>query len=328
MTISTHKLTNKNGMEITVTNVGCAIIKLELPTKDGKLDVVQGLDCAEDYATKAHPFFGVVAGRVANRIGNATFALSGKTYTLEKNDGPHHLHGGSQGFDKKAWNVQEVTDNKIVFEHNSPDGESGYPGNLDARITYTLNDENTLRIDYHATTDTETVCNLTNHSYFNLNGYDDPFIYDHLVEIFADKITPIDSGLIPTGEFMPVAGTAFDFTSQKPIIQDMDEAAAVANTGGYDHNYVLRGPGKAASAWAPKTGVRMTVSTNSPGIQLYTGNMLTGEVSGKGVTYDKHTGFCMETQFFPDCVNKPHWPSCVVKKGTPQESYTEFKFEF
>ena len=329
MTINTYKLTNKNGMAITVTNVGCAIIKLELPTKDGKfLDIVQGLDSAEDYATKTHPFFGVVAGRVANRIGNATFILSGKTYTLEANDGPHHLHGGTQGFDKKAWNVLEATDSKLVFEYNSPDGDAGYPGNLDARVTYTLSETNTLRIDYHATTETETICNLTNHSYFNLSGHTDPCIHDHELELCADQITTIDTGLIPTGEFTSVAGTPFDFTIPKTIGKDIVAAGEVADTDGYDHNFVLRGPGKAASVYSPKTGVRMTVSTNSPGIQLYTGNKLTGAVPGKGAKYDKHSGFCLETQFFPDGINKANFPSCVVKKGVAQEFYTEFEFEW
>jgi len=330
MTINTYKLTNKNGMIITVTNVGCAIIKLELPTKDGKLtDIVLGLDSAEDYATKTHPFFGVICGRIANRINNATFTLSGKTYTLEKNDDPHQIHGGSHGFDKKVWTVLNATENKLVFEYNSPDGDSGYPGNLDVRVTYTLSDDNTLRMDYYATTETETVCNVTNHSYFNLSGHADSCIYDQVLEICADQITLADADLIPTGEFGNVAGTPLDFTVPKPIGQDLVAAGEITNTGGYDHNYVLRGPGKAASAYSPKTDVRMTVYTNSPGIQLYTSNMLPDEgYTGKGITYVKHSGFCLETQFFPDSVNQPNFPSCIVKKGTPQEFYTEFKFEF
>ena len=327
--MNTYKLTNKNGMVVTATNIGCAIIKLEVPTKDGKLlDVVQGLDAAEDYATKAHPFFGVVAGRVANRIGNATFTLSGKTYHLEKNDGPHHLHGGTNGFDKKVWNVEEATNSKIVFTLHSPCGDAGYPGNLDVRVTYLLCDDNVLRMEYHAATDTETVCNLTNHSYFNLNGYDSPCIYDHELEIVADKITAIDTSLITTGEFTCVEGTPFDFRTAKAIGKDMDAADEYSKTGGFDHNFVLNAPGKAASVYSPKTGIRMTVYTDSPGIQLYTGNMLTGSVTGKGITYNKHSGFCLETQFYPDAVNKPNFPSCVVTKGKPQEFYTEFRFEW
>ena len=328
MSINTYKLTNKNGMVITVTNLGCAIINLEVPTKAGKLvDVVQGLCTAEDYAIKAHPHFGVVCGRVANRIANATFSLGGKTYTLEANDGLHHLHGGLKGFCKKVWDVVESTDNKLIFTLNSPDGDSGYPGNLNARVTYTLTDCNTLRIDYHATTDTETVCNLTNHSYFNLNGYDSPCMYDHELTIESDKITAIDEALITNGEFLDVAGTPFDFRTAKTIGQDIDAADKFSKTGGFDHNFVLRAPGKAASVYAPKTGIRMTVATNSPGIQLYTGNFLTG-TQGKGATYNKHSGFCLETQFYPDSVNKPNFPSCVVTKDKPQEFYTEFNFEW
>ena len=328
MSINTYKLTNKNGMVITATNLGCAIIKWEVPSKSGKLvDIVQGLDCAEDYATKQHPHFGVVCGRVANRIGYATFTLSGKTYKLEANDGQHHLHGGVKGFCKQVWNTEEATDNKLVFTYNSPDGDSGYPGNLNARVTYTLTDCNTLRIDYHATTDTETICNLTNHSYFNLNGYDSPCVYDHELEIVADKITAVDAALIPTGEFIDVTGTPFDFRTPKTIGQDIDAADKATNTGGYDHNFVLRAPGKAASAYSPSTGIRMTVSTNSPGIQLYTGNFLAGTV-GKGATYNKHSGFCLETQFYPDSINQPNFPSCVVTKDKPQEFYTEFKMEW
>ena len=328
MKINTYKLTNKNGMVVTATNLGCAIIKLEVPDKNGKLvDVVQGLDNAEDYATKKHPHFGVVCGRVANRIGYATFTLSGKTYKLEANDGAHHLHGGVKGFCKYAWDVVEATDNKLVFTLHSPDGDSGYPGTLDARVTYILTDDNALRIDYHATTDSETICNLTNHSYFNLNGYNSPSMYDHELEIVSDKITAVDDALITTGEYLDVTGTPFDFRTPKTIGQDIDVADKFSKTGGYDHNYVLRAPGKAASVYAPSTGIRMTVFTDSPGIQLYTGNFLDG-VEGKGMTYDKHSGLCLETQFFPDGINKPNFPSCIVKKGTPQEFYTEFKFDW
>jgi len=332
MSINTYKLANKNGMTIAVTNLGCAIIKLEVPGKDGKIrDIVLGLDKAEDYDTVKHPFFGVVAGRFANRIGNGKFTLGGKSYQLETNDGPHHLHGGVEGFDKKVWNVEEANDGKIVFTYNSPDGDAKYPGNLNAKVTYTLNDSNVLRIDYHATTDTETICNLTNHSYFNLNGHDSQNIFDHELEIVSDKITAVDKGLIPTGDFTDVTGTPFDFRTAKTIGQDLEAAGKVSNTGGYDHNFVLRGPGKAASVYAPQTGIRMTISTNSPGMQLYTGNMIpVGEesVTGKGVTYGVHSGFCMETQLFPDAINKPNFPSCVVTKDKPQESYTEFKFEW
>ena len=234
-TVETYKLENDNGMVITVTNLGCAIINLLVPDSHGKLvDVVLGLNQATDYATKPHPFFGVVAGRVANRIGGGKFALGGKEYQLETNDGANHLHGGSNGFDKKVWAVEYVSKTKIVFAHNSPCGDSDYPGNLFAKVTYELTRRNSLCINYETSTDTQTICNLTNHSYFNLNGHDAGDILDHQLEIYADKITAIDSGLVPTGEFVDVAGTPFDFNIAKPIGRDIEAA------GGYDHNYVLR----------------------------------------------------------------------------------------
>ena len=332
MDIKTYKLMNKNGVNMTVTNLGCAILTLEVPGKDGKKhDVVLGLDKAEDYGTVKHPFFGVVAGRVANRIGKGKFNLGGKSYQLETNDGNNHLHGGIEGFDKKIWDVKEATNHKIVFAYHSPDGDAKYPGNLDAQVTYTLDDNNTLRIDYLAATDTQTISNLTNHSYFNLNGYQDQNIFDHELEIVADKLTAVDDELIPTGEFTDVTGTPFDFRTVKTIGEDLEAAGKVSNTGGYDHNFVLREVGKAASVYSPKTGIRMTVSTNSPGMQLYTGNMIpTGDkaVTGKGVTYGVHSGFCMETQIFPDAINQPGFPSCVVTKDAPQQFYTEFHFEW
>ena len=322
MSINTYKLTNTSGMAVTVTNLGGAIIKLEVPDKDGKLrDVVLGLDHAEDYGTKKHPYFGVVAGRVANRIKNGRFTLDGKEYQLETNNSGHHLHGGIEGFDKKIWNVKESTADKIVLTYNSPDGEGNYPGNLNVCMTYTLS-ESTLRIDYHATTDTKTICNLTNHSYFNLGGHAEGDILDHELEIVADKYTPVDEGLIPTGQLVDVTGTPYDFRSAKAIGQD------IVAIGGYDHNYVLRSPGKAAVAYSPKSGIYMSVFTNSPGMQLYTGNMIQEGLTGKGATYGKHSGFCLETQIFPDAINHAHFPSCVVESGKPQEFYTEFKFEW
>ncbi|MCL1883500.1 MAG: galactose mutarotase [Defluviitaleaceae bacterium] len=327
MGISTYEMANKNGMKMTVTNLGCAIINLIVPSKSGAKDIALGLDKAEDY-TKKHPFFGVAVGRFANRIGGGKFELGGKSYQLEKNEVLHHLHGGSNGFDKKEWNVESAAANKIVFILNSPDGDSGYPGDLTAKITYTLTDSNVLRIDYEASTETETICNLTNHSYFNLEGHNAKDVFSHEMQIFSDKITEVDAGLIPTGGFVPIAGTPFDFNTPKLIGKDLKDAGDVNNTGGYDHNYVLNGEGKAATVFSPATGIRMTVSTNSPGMQFYTGNFIDGTVTGKGVTYQKHSGFCLETQLFPDGINKPNFPSCIVKKGSPQKFYTEFAFEF
>ena len=325
MSIRTFEMANKNGITMTVTNLGCAIISLRVPGKDGAVrDIVHGLDSAEDY-TKPHPFFGVLCGRVANRIANARFKLDGKEYVLEANDDPHHLHGGSNGFDKKIWTVEEVAVNKLAFSYVSPDGDSGYPGKLTAYCVYRLTDDNTLRIDYRAETDTKTVCNMTNHSYFNLEGHDARDIYGHEMQIFADKITAVDAGLMTTGELADVAGTPFDFRTPKLVGQDIN---APELGGGFDHNYVLREPGVAAVVYSPVSGIRMTVKTNSPGIQFYSGNFLDGTVKGKGVSYQKHSAMCLETQFYPDSVNKPEFPSPVVTADAPQESFTEFVFEW
>jgi len=323
MSIRTFELANKNGMTATVSNLGCAIISLRVPGKDKKVrDVVCGLDSAEDYTAKKHPFFGVICGRVANRIANARFTLNGKEYTLEANDGVHHLHGGTDGFDKKVWTVEEVSASKVAFSYVSQDGESGYPGKLTVYCIYTLTDDNIFRIDYRAEADAATICNLTNHSYFNLEGHDASNIYGHVMKIHADKFTPVDETLIPTGELKDVAGTPFDFRTPKPIGQDIKEA------GGYDHNFVLNHIGEAANVYAPVSGIRMIVKTNSPGMQLYTGNFLNGSTTGKGVASQQHSAFCVETQFFPDSINQPNFPSVVVTTDAPQEYYTEFGFSW
>ncbi|MCL2405421.1 MAG: galactose mutarotase [Defluviitaleaceae bacterium] len=323
MNAKTFELANKNGVSMTVTNYGCTIISLRVPSKDGKTrDIVHGLDNAHDYSTKPHPYFGAICGRFANRIGNATFTMDGKVYKLDANDGPHHLHGGLAGFDKKLWTVDEATTSKLALSLVSPDGDSWYPGDLTVHCIYQLTNDNTLRIDYRATTNTKTICNVTNHSYFNLEGHDAKDVYGHEMQINADYITAVDETLIPTGKLAEVAGTPFDFRTAKPIGQDIEAA------GGYDHNFALRAVGVAASVYSPVSGIRMTVKTNSPGIQLYTGNFLDGTVHGKGVTYQKHSGLCLETQFFPDAINKPEFQSPVVTADKPQEFYTEFTFEW
>ena len=325
--MKTFELTNKNGLSVLLTNVGCAIMKILVPTEKGPVDIVHGFETPDEYMDK-HPFFGVVCGRVANRIAGGKFMFEGKEVSLERNDGNHHLHGGSNGFDKKIWNVLQSSNSSVVFSLNSPDGDSGYPGDLSCKVEYILSDENVLRINYHSTTRTKTVCNLTNHSYFNLCGHDAKNIYGQELEICSDKLTAVDEGLIPTGEFSNVERTPFDFRAPKAIGQDIEAAGKVNNTGGYDHNYVLRGEGKAASAYSPHTKIRMSVYTDSPGIQLYTGNFLDGTVKGKGVTYNKHSAFCLETQFFPNSANIPSFPSMEVTSDKPQALYTEFKFEW
>jgi aldose 1-epimerase len=315
------EMTNAKNMNVSVTNYGGAIVSLKVPGKDGgQRDVVMGFDNLGQYTGK-HPFFGVVAGRVANRIGGGRFTLDGKEYQLEKNDGPNHLHGGSKGFNTKLWDAEE-SGNSLIFTLHSPDGDSGYPGNLTARMTYTLTDENGLRIDYLAETDTKTICNLTNHSYFNLEGHNAENVYAHELQINAGYVTAVDNQLIPTGELKDVTGTAYDFRQSKPIGRDIAGAGL-----GYDDNFVLDGPGVAAVVFSAVSGITMTVKTDSPGIQLYTGNFLDGGLRGKdGAHYKKHSGFCLETQIFPDAVNQPNFPSCIVEKGKPQHFYTEFVF--
>ncbi|MCL2605111.1 MAG: galactose mutarotase [Defluviitaleaceae bacterium] len=330
MQINTYELSNENGMKVTVTNAGCGIISIKVPDKNGQLrDVVLGLDKAEDYLSK-HYYLGVIVGRVGNRIGYGKFTLDGKEYQLAQNDGDHHLHGGIEGFDKKVWTVISGESTKIIFEYVSPCGEENYPGQLTVRCTYTLTEDNTLRMDYLAETPTKTICNLTNHSYFNLEGFDAKDIYGHVMQINSDKLTAVDEGLIPTGEYYAVAGTPFDFNTPKAIGQDIEAAAAVNGTGGYDHCYVLNGgeaPSYAAIVHAPESGIKMTVTTDMPGMQFYSGNFIDGSVTGKGTTYQKHSGFCLETQLYPDTVNQPGFPGCIVTKDKPFKSFTAYKFE-
>ncbi|MDR1663455.1 MAG: galactose mutarotase [Clostridiales bacterium] len=322
-----YEFANASGMKVRVADMGCAIVSLQVPDAFGVIrDVVFGFDNPADYAVNP-AFFGVVVGRVANRIANGTFALDGVTYKLEKNDGNrHHLHGGSNGFDKKIWTAEpyDAAGNSLTFRLTSPDGDSGYPGELTARVTYTLAEyANKIRMDYSASTPAKTVCNLTNHTYFNLEGHAGGDIGGHEMQIFSGQITAIDDTLIPTGEYLDVTGTPFDFREPKAICRDIERTG-----GGYDHNYILDGEGTAARARAPRSGIVMEVRTSSPGMQFYSGNSLTGDIVGKDSTrYLRRGGFCLETQFFPDSVNKPGFPSCAVEKDKPQHYYTEFIFE-
>jgi aldose 1-epimerase len=320
--VSVYEMTSEKGLRVNISDYGCAIISLLVPDKDGKLrDVVTGFDDLKPY-TGPNPFFGVVCGRVANRINGGKFVLDGKEYQLEKNDhGNHHLHGGSNGFNGKLWDAK-VSENSLILTLHSPDGDSGYPGALTAQVTYSLSSENCLRIDYMAETDTKTICNLTNHSYFNLEGHDAKDIYGQEMQINAKQITTVDSTLIPTGGFTDVVGTPYDFTKPKAL------GADIANAGlGYDDNFVLDGSGTAAIVSSPESGIRMTVKTDCPGIQLYTGNFLDGSHKGKGgVYYQKHSAFCLETQIFPDAINHPNFPTCIIEKDKPQKYFTEFVF--
>ncbi len=329
--VKIYTLKNPNGVSVRVTEYGAIITEIHAPDRRGKDgDVVLGFDALARYL-KGHPFFGAIAGRVANRIANGKFTLDGKDYTLARNNGANHLHGGLKGFDKKVWKSKPLpaTDHEVAVELScfSADGEEGYPGNLTVTATYTLTDKNELRIDYRATTDKATPVNLTNHSYFNLAGSGD--VLDHELYLAADQYTPTDDGLIPTGEIKSVKGTPLDFTTPTRI------GARLAQTGlkppGYDHNFVLNSSGKslalAARVYEPGSGRVMEVLTTEPGVQLYTANGLDGSVTGVGgVTYPRHGGFCLETQHFPDSINKPNFASVVLRPGETFKSTTIYKF--
>lgn len=333
--IDLYKLRNSPGTEATITNYGGRLVTLCTPDREGKFaDIVLGFDNLQGYLAK-NPYFGALVGRYANRIANAEFSLNGKTYQLAKNDGPNSLHGGTRGFDKVVWKAKESSvagDSALQLTYVSKDGEEGYPGNLTATITYTLTDSDELKIEYEATTDKDTVINLTNHSYFDLTGQFAGSILDHEVTINADRFTPVNSNLIPTGELKDVKGTPFDFTQPARIGARIDEEDEQLKYGiGYDHNFVLNRSGTGLSLAArvkdAKTGRVLEVSTTQPGMQFYTGNHLDGHVRGKGgVMYGFRFGFCLETQHFPDSPNQPTFPSAELKVGQKYQGTTVFKF--
>jgi aldose 1-epimerase len=330
--VDMYVLTNSHGMKAKVITYGAILTDLEVPDRDGKVgNVVLGFDDLKGYLT-AHPFFGATVGRVANRIAGGKFTLKGKTYRLAVNNGPNSLHGGKKGFDKVLWKAQVVRRKAgpaVQFTYESPDAEEGYPGTLSVAVTYTLTDDNEIKIDYKATTDKATPVNLTNHSYFNLAGPQSGTILGHELMLAADKYTPVDDALIPTGEIKPVKGTPLDFTKAKKIGADIAEVKGDPN--GYDHNFVLRKGKKrlkrAARVYEPKTGRAMDMYTTEPGVQFYTGNFLDGKVKGKGgVAYKKHQGFCLEAQHFPDAVHHKNFPSIILEPGKTYTQTTVYKF--
>ena len=331
-----YTLTNKNGLEAAISTYGGAVVSLKVPDRDGKLaDVVLGYDSLDGYVNDKS-YFGAIIGRYGNRIGHAEFTLDGKTYKLAKNNGENTLHGGIKGFNKAVWTAKEIPakdGQALELTYLSKDGEEGFPGNLHVRVIYTLNDANELKIDYSATTDKNTVVNLTSHSYFNLSGAGSGDILGDILMIEADKFTPVDSGLIPTGELRDVAGTPFDFRKPTAIgarINEDNEQLKLA--GGYDHNFVLRRkPGAPISLAArvvdPKRGRVLEVWTDQPGMQFYTGNFLDGSAHGKGgIAYTKRSAFCLETHHFPDSPNKPSFPSTELKPGERYHTTTIYKF--
>jgi aldose 1-epimerase len=332
--IDLFTLTNAHGLEARVMTFGGTLVSLRAPGRDGALgDVLLGFDTLEGYLA-GHPFFGSLVGRYGNRIAAGSFSLGGNTYTLARNNGQNHLHGGAVGFDKVIWQARELaTGDEPALEliYLSRDGEEGYPGNLSVTVVYTLTAQNELRLDYTASTDQETVVNLTNHAYFNLAGGGD--IYGHELQIHADRYLPTDAGQIPTGELRPVAGTALDFTGPTPIgahIHDDVEDLRVAN-GGFDHTWVLadhtRPLTPAVVLYEPGSGRVMETLTTQPGVQFYSGNMLDGSLTGKGgQVYAKHTGLCLETQHFPDSPNQPAFPSTVLRPGETYRQTTVYRF--
>jgi len=321
-------------------NYGSILKELRVQDREGKrMDVVLGFDTLDGYLGE-HPYFGATVGRVANRIARGAFSLEGKNYALAPNDGPNHLHGGIKGFDKQVWDVpragQGLGDVFVKLSYNSADGDQGYPGNLEVTVIYILTHDNILRIEFEAVTDTPTIVNLANHSYFNLAGHDAGTILDHEVMISADRYTPVDVNRIPTGELAPVAGTPFDFTTPKTIGTDIGSLPKLGSDdpGGYDHNYVINDADgslkPAATVTDPGSGRVMEVHTNQPGVQFYTGNFLDGSITGKGETvYQKHAGLCFETQGFPDAINKegmPGWPSVILRPGETYRHEVEYRF--
>ncbi|MFO0851124.1 MAG: aldose epimerase family protein [Gemmataceae bacterium] len=330
--VEAYTLTNKNGMAATILTYGGTIQKLVVPGKDGKpADVALGFDDLKGYETQS-PFFGCITGRYANRIAKGKFTLDGKEYTLATNNAPNHLHGGKVGFDKKVWKAKVLVTMPPALQltYTSPDGEEGYPGTLSCTVTYTLTDDNALRIDYAATTDKATVLNLTNHCYFNLAGHAAGSVLDHAVQLKADKYTATDATLIPTGEIAPVAGTPLDFTAPHALGERIKQIKA--DPQGYDHNFVhgtanAAEPQKVATVTEPTSGRVMEVWTTEPGVQLYTGNFLDGKAVGKGgAVYRQYHGFCLETQHFPDSPNQPKFPTTVLRPGETFKSTTVYKF--
>jgi aldose 1-epimerase len=338
--VTLYTLTNAGGAEVQITNYGGAVVSLKMPDKNGKLDdVVLGFDTLPGYLQQGNPYFGALIGRYGNRIAKGKFTLDGATYNLAVNNGPNSLHGGKKGFDKVVWTASPVAPSAngavgLELSYQSLDGEEGYPGSLYVKVAYTLTQDNALKIDYTATTDKTTVLNLTNHAYFNLNGAGSGDILDHVVQINADRITPVDENLIPTGELKSVAGTPFDFRQPMAIGARIDQdEQQIKYGGGYDHNFVLNGasgtgmPFLAARVLAPKSGRVMEVLTTEPGVQFYTGNFLDGTLKGKGgKTYKKRYAFCLETQHFPDSPNHPSFPSTTLKPGETYQQTTIYRF--
>ncbi|MCR4439113.1 MAG: aldose epimerase family protein [bacterium] len=333
--VEAFDLRNAHGMKARIITYGGIVVSLEVPDRQGKFaDVVLGYSSLQPYLEDS-PYFGAIVGRYGNRIANGRFVLDGVEYRLATNDGPNHLHGGVRGFDKVVWQGEPVREKDAVgvrLTYLSPDGEEGYPGNLRAVVTYRLTNQNELHIDYEATSDKPTIVNLTHHSYFNLAGEGSGDILGHVLQILADRFTPVDAGLIPTGELRSVEATPFDFRQPTPVGQRIDwDDEQLRNGRGYDHNFVLNSGGGmlalAATVYEPTSGRVMEVLTTEPGLQFYSGNFLDGHHVGKsGKAYGHRSGFCLEAQHFPDSPNTPHFPSVVLRPGETYRQGTVYRF--
>jgi aldose 1-epimerase len=326
--ITEYTLTNANGMQASIINYGGTITKLTAPDKNGTFgDIVLGYDSLSGYLQRGNPYFGALIGRYGNRIAKGKFTLDGQTYKLAGNNNGNSLHGGNKGFDKVVWTAEKQGDNSLKLTYQSKDGEEGYPGNLNVTVIYTLTADNSLKIDYTATTDKATPLNLTNHAYYNLSAGTDSTILDHELQINADKYTPVDAQLIPTGQIADVKGTPMDFTTSKPVGRDIAQVK-----GGFDHNWVLNKNGntleKIATLYHPKSGRVMDVYTTEPGLQFYSGNFLDGRLTNTkaGTKYVKHAALCLETQHFPDSPNQTNFPNTILKPGETYKSTTVYKF--
>ncbi|HET8830269.1 MAG TPA: aldose epimerase family protein [Pelobium sp.] len=331
--VKMYTLSNKNNMKAVFTNLGGRIISLLVPDSAGKLtDVVVGYASAADYQNSTEPYFGATIGRYGNRIAQGKFTIDGKEYQSSLNNGENMLHGGKEGFQSKVWDATQVNEQTLVLNYLSKDGEEGFPGNLNVKVTYTLTDENELKIDYEATTDKTTIVNLTNHAFFNLNGEGSGTILNHTLQIFGDEYNPVDSTLIPTG-IEKVAGTPFDFTQPTKIGERIEnENQQLKNGKGYDHNYILNGKKgmgmtHAAVVSGDQSGIVMNVYTQEPGLQFYSGNFMEGKNTFKGGAKDDfRTAFCLETQHYPDSPNQPSFPSTELKPGETYKTSSIYKF--
>jgi aldose 1-epimerase len=321
--VQLYSLTNKNGLIAKITNFGATLVELHVPDRTGTLaDIVLGFDNVDAYAAGG-PYFGAIVGRVANRIGNARFTLNGKDYPLAANDKPHHLHGGRKGWDKVVWDAtlsNSADGSSLELTYVSKDGEEGYPGTVNAKTIYTLTNDNELRVEMQATTDKTTLVNMAHHSYWNLGGHNSGTILDHLLTLSADSYTP-GTPMVPDGRILSVKGTPFDFRSPKAIGTDLKQIGNRPT--GYDHNFVINGSANqlrpVARVKDPKSGRVLTLSADQPGVQFYTGNFLNGSAKGKGTSYQQYSGFCLETQKFPNAINIPAWRDQVILE--PGQAY-------